>query len=605
MRFPNSGLPDFSGSAVAVAPPLPETVRAGGPAIEFYRIDSRRLRLREWLRSTSTLTALIGWGLKWVGVNLAAGQRAPCVRDWTEFEISGDDLPEEIRTQFSEPLAQLWEAGFRDPLFYHLVNRFNGYEDFAALLPAPSGGAVARIFVSRPLAGHQVSGRFDTSFLTELADGRFVWTGDRPQRFDFPQNVLAQYRRRTALAALWRWHDETVQLSAAGAAVIPVHRPDQLWAVYSDFEACEFFYHDRRGLFIAPTDDEAKIDGELAAAEDEAIHGGSRFASAWAELRRLQTSRGNPLQGLLLLVLSIIAFVGAGLIQSSLTMIAIIITVLFVHELGHYLAMRIFKYRDVRMFFLPMIGAAVTGRHSNVAGWKKAVVSLLGPIPGIFAGAALGAVAVATHDDFLAKISLIAIGLNAFNLLPVVPLDGGWFWNAVLFSRHRALEIGFKVFAAACGIAASLAGLGYLWALLGLLTVCTIPATSLHARVAARLRARGYQPASQREEMVPLDTAEAIFVELDTAAQGKLHAKALASSALQIFERLNARPPGVLASLALAASYFAALLVAVVGLGFVALAQVHSEAPAAPVSESAPKLKPPAWRASPPTIADP
>lgn len=604
MRFQNSGLADFSGTAVAVPPPLPEELTARTPAVEFYKIDSRRIRLREWLRSTSTLTALIGWALKWVGANITATQRAPCVRDWNALEISGDELPQDVREQFSERLAELWEAGFRDPIFYRLVNRFNGYEDFAALFPAPSGGGFARIFFSRALAGHHVAARFETNFITKLEDGRYIWTCDRPQRFDFPPNVLVQYRRHTPLAELWRWHNETVHRAGAGAAIIPVHNAEQLWAVHSDFEACHFFYHERRGLFIAPASDEAAVDGEVATAERQAVDGGSRFADAWAELQRLQTSRGCALNGLLLLVLSVAASIGSGLMQASLGMIAMIVGVLFVHELGHYLAMRTFKYREVRMFFFPLVGAAVTGRHYNVAGWKKAVVSLLGPLPGIFAGAALGAVAIATHHDPLAKISLIAMGLNAFNLLPLLPLDGGWFWNAVFFSRQRGLEIAFKSFAGLSGIAASSIGLGRLWLFLGIVTLCTIPATWLHARIAAKLRARGYQPTASRDDAVPLDTAEAIFVELDTAAKGKLHAKALATGTLQIFERLNTTPPGALVSIALSAAYFVALVVAIVGLSFVAVVHFHPEALAAD-AESAPKIKPPALRASPPGIADP
>jgi hypothetical protein len=45
--------------------------------------------------------------------------------------------------------------------------------------------------------------------------------------------------------------------------------------------------------------------------------------------------------------------------------------------------MRIFHYRDVRMFFIPFFGAAVSGRHYNIAGWKKAVVSMMGPVPAL------------------------------------------------------------------------------------------------------------------------------------------------------------------------------------------------------------------------------
>ena len=35
--------------------------------------------------------------------------------------------------------------------------------------------------------------------------------------------------------------------------------------------------------------------------------------------------------------------------------------------------MRLFRYSNVKMFFIPLLGAAVSGRHYNVPGWKKVV----------------------------------------------------------------------------------------------------------------------------------------------------------------------------------------------------------------------------------------
>jgi len=48
--------------------------------------------------------------------------------------------------------------------------------------------------------------------------------------------------------------------------------------------------------------------------------------------------------------------------------------------------MKLFGYRDVQMFFIPMLGAAVSGVESNPSSVRKAIVSLLGPLPGIIIG---------------------------------------------------------------------------------------------------------------------------------------------------------------------------------------------------------------------------
>ncbi len=44
------------------------------------------------------------------------------------------------------------------------------------------------------------------------------------------------------------------------------------------------------------------------------------------------------------------------------------------------------------MFYVPFLSAAVTGRHYQVSGWKKSLVSLAGPLPNIVLGLVLGAI---------------------------------------------------------------------------------------------------------------------------------------------------------------------------------------------------------------------
>src|SRR5690348_9012590 len=65
----------------------------------------------------------------------------------------------------------------------------------------------------------------------------------------------------------------------------------------------------------------------------------------------------------------------------SPTGLAVLVAVVLFHEAGHALGMRWFGFRDVRMFFIPFFGAAVSGRPRGAAAWKDAVVSLLGPLP--------------------------------------------------------------------------------------------------------------------------------------------------------------------------------------------------------------------------------
>jgi len=72
----------------------------------------------------------------------------------------------------------------------------------------------------------------------------------------------------------------------------------------------------------------------------------------------------------------------------------------------------------------------------------EARVGLAGPVLGTLGTLALMPVAIATGEDFWYALIFTGLFLNLFNLLPVVPLDGGramaalspWMWFVGLFA---------------------------------------------------------------------------------------------------------------------------------------------------------------------------
>jgi Zn-dependent protease len=54
----------------------------------------------------------------------------------------------------------------------------------------------------------------------------------------------------------------------------------------------------------------------------------------------------------------------------------ILIGVLFLHELGHFAAMRSFGYENTSIFFLPFFGAATSGRKDHATLSEKVMVVL-------------------------------------------------------------------------------------------------------------------------------------------------------------------------------------------------------------------------------------
>jgi len=264
------------------------------------------------------------------------------------------------------------------------------------------------------------------------------------------------------------------------------------------------------------------------------------------------------------LIVSVLLFVAAGAKQWDWKTLWLILPVLFIHELGHYLAMLVFRYRNLRMFFIPFFGAAVTGQNYNVPGWKKAIVSLMGPVPGIVLGCVLGVVGMMTQQELLIKAAIMLLIINGMNLLPVLPLDGGWVLHTVLFSRHPVLDIAFRVMALGGLLLLGIFGGTRLLVYIAVPMVLGLPLAYKLARITADLRARGVgaAPSPDAQTLAP-ETAQAIVGEVRSVFP-KLHAKNTAQYTLNIFETLNARPPGALASLALLAVHGGSFVMALV-----------------------------------------
>jgi Zn-dependent protease len=112
------------------------------------------------------------------------------------------------------------------------------------------------------------------------------------------------------------------------------------------------------------------------------------------------------------------------------------IVLLFVHEMGHVIALRREGIRASAPMFVPFLGAVVAAKSLGDNAAAEARVGLAGPILGSIGAAACIGVWHATGNDIWRALAYTGFFLNLFNLLPVVPLDGGramaamspWMW---------------------------------------------------------------------------------------------------------------------------------------------------------------------------------
>jgi Zn-dependent protease len=101
------------------------------------------------------------------------------------------------------------------------------------------------------------------------------------------------------------------------------------------------------------------------------------------------------------------------------------VLLLLVHELGHVIELRRQGIPASAPLFIPFLGAVVGMKALPRDAWREAQVALAGPILGSFAAAAVWAAGEAIGSDLLVALAFTGFFLNLFNLLPVVPLDGG------------------------------------------------------------------------------------------------------------------------------------------------------------------------------------
>ncbi len=163
---------------------------------------------------------------------------------------------------------------------------------------------------------------------------------------------------------------------------------------------------------------------------------------------------------------------------------------LFFHEAGHFLGMRYFGYRDVQMFFIPGLGAAVSGVKKKVPAWQEAIVLLLGPLPGLLLGCSLYFLDQEFSLPDLREGAAWLVTINFLNLMPVGPLDGSRLFNRLLFSRSAFLEAVFVV-PALVGLVFMCLDPGLIClGLTGLVALITAPIVYKSAAVAQLLQAR-------------------------------------------------------------------------------------------------------------------
>jgi len=144
---------------------------------------------------------------------------------------------------------------------------------------------------------------------------------------------------------------------------------------------------------------------------------------------------------------------------------------LFVHEYGHVHAMRRTGMRVRGMYFIPFLGAVAVTEDAFTSRRQQAYVALNGPVWGSAFALVPAALFLLTRDPEYARVASWWALLNLFNLLPILPLDGGRILQALAYSFSSTLGVALTVLGLAGAVALAVRfGYGLVWlvALLGM-----------------------------------------------------------------------------------------------------------------------------------------
>jgi Zn-dependent protease len=113
-----------------------------------------------------------------------------------------------------------------------------------------------------------------------------------------------------------------------------------------------------------------------------------------------------------------------------------LVALIFIHEMGHVVVLQRYGVKATAPIFIPFLGALVGMKQLPKNAVVEAYVGLGGPVIGSLGAMAVYGIYLLTDHPIFLALAYIGILLNLFNLLPVLPLDGGravgaisrWLW---------------------------------------------------------------------------------------------------------------------------------------------------------------------------------
>ena len=204
----------------------------------------------------------------------------------------------------------------------------------------------------------------------------------------------------------------------------------------------------------------------------------------------------------------------------------------------------------------------MSGHAQFMPGYKRVIVALMGPLPGIIAGAICWYIGYRTDVAWWNLAAAVLVLLNGFNLAPILPFDGGRVVDDTVFCRNPWLRATFTVAAGVALIGLSFWDGTFLFRLLGIVVLLAVPRGFRHDFAAHKLKHDGVRP--DPSAPIRVEGMETIVREVLTSQKRSADPRAIKMDVLGVFDRWNVEPPSFGASMSLLAVYALGILAAMV-----------------------------------------
>jgi Zn-dependent protease len=201
--------------------------------------------------------------------------------------------------------------------------------------------------------------------------------------------------------------------------------------------------------------------------------------------------------------LALFLVVGYFFFRHNWAWVLVLTAIIVFHEMGHFLAMKFYKYQELGIFFIPLMGAYVSGKKQNVSQKQSAVILMAGPLPGIILGLLCHFISAEMDIYFLEKVAWIFVFLNLFNLLPVYPLDGGQLLHRLFLDDYNILGKIFVIISAALMSWVAISSDFYPLLFFPFMMITRMIGDLQHERIEKKIEAEGIDLMKTYEELTP------------------------------------------------------------------------------------------------------